>query len=385
MQFADVLRPRFGALRRANRSSQMVEGDPMSSFRSVIAIAAAATLWSASQATAQQYTFRMATIAPKTAVYNTDISEPFANYVSALTDGKVKIEVVEGGVLAPIFKIHEAVQTGIADLAVGPASFLGGKDPTNFIIGSFPTGPGVDSLVPWLYFGGGQQMLTQLRRETMGLHAIVLGSGPSELFAHSHKPIRTVEDLKGMKFRTLGNWAAILRDGFGASPVVVPGPELYSMLEKKAIDAMEYSMPSENRALGYQDIARYVIMPGIHAGAWTFELVMKTEKWDALPADIRAKIEIAAKLTTYQSMQTIIVKDFAALEELKKGKNEFIVLDDTFKAKARDAARKWATEAAAKAKTEGNLWPEKVIASMFAFQDRWQRNSPYLVVDYKPQ
>ena len=243
----------------------------------------------------------------------------------------------------------------------------------------------LSALVPWLYYGGGQQMLTQHRRETLDLNSIVCGSGPSEFFAHSHKPIRSVEDLKGMKFRTLGNWAAILRDGFGAAPVVVPGPELYSMLEKKAIDAMEYSMPSENRALGYQDIARYIIMPGIHAGAWTFELVMKTEKWDALPADIRTKIETAAKLTTYQSMQTIIVKDFAALEELKKGKNEFIVLDDTFKAKARDAARKWATEAAAKAKAEGNLWPEKVITSMFAFQDRWQRNSPYLVVDHKPQ
>jgi len=353
--------------------------------RFITAIVAGFVACSAAGASAQQYTFRMATIAPKTAVYNTDISQPFADYVAALTDGKVKIEVVEGGVLAPIFKIHEAVQTGIADLAVGPASFLGGKDPTNFIIGSFPTGPGVDSLVPWLYFGGGEEMLTKLRRENMGLHAIVLGSGPSEFFAHSHKPIRTVEDLKGMKFRTLGNWAAILKDGFGASPVVVPGPELYSMLEKKAIDAMEYSMPSENKALGYQDIAKYIIMPGIHAGAWTFELVMKADRWDALPADIRAKIETAAKIVTYQSMQTIIVKDFAALEELRKGKNEFIVLDDTFKMKAREAARKWAAEAAAKAKAEGNPWPERVANSMFAFQDRWQRNSSYMVVDHKDQ
>ena len=357
----------------------------MRMLRAVAAASTAFMLFGASAALAQQYTFRMATIAPKTAVYNTDISEPFAQYVAALTDGKVKVEVVEGGVLAPIFKIHEAVQTGIADLAVGPASFLGGKDPTNFIIGSFPTGPGVDSLVPWLLYGGGEQMLTQLRRETMGLHAIVLGSGPSELFAHSHKPIRTVEDLKGVKFRTLGNWATIMKDSSGAAPVVVPGPELYSMLEKKAIDAMEYSMPSENKALGYQDIARYIIMPGIHAGAWTFELVMKADRWDALPADIRSKIQIAARLTTFQSMQTIIQKDFAALEELRKGKNEFIVLDETFKTKARDAARKWAMDAAAKAKTEGNPWPEKVITSMLAFQDRWQKNSAYLVMDHKAQ
>ncbi len=357
----------------------------MTAMRWTMAALAAGVVLAAQAATAQQHSLRMATIAPKTAVYNTDISNPLADYAARLSDGKVKIEVVEGGVLAPIFKIFEAVQDGRADLAIGPASFLGGKDPTNFIIGSFPTGPGVDSLVPWLYYGGGQQMLTQHRRETMDLHSIVCGSGPSELFAHSHKAIRTVEDLKGMKFRTLGNWAAIIKDHFGAAPVVVPGSELYSMLEKKGIDAMEYSMPSENRALGFQEIARYIVMPGIHAGAWTFELVMKKDKWDALPADVRTKIELACRLTTYDSMNTIILKDFAALEELKKGKNEFIVLDDTFKAKAREAARKWATDAAAKAKAEGNLWPEKVATSMFAFQDRWQKYSSYLVVDHKPQ
>lgn len=357
----------------------------MSATRWTTAAVAAGFVFASQSATAQQLNLRMATIAPKTAVYNTDISQPLSDYTAKLTDGRVKIEVVEGGVLAPIFKIHEAVQDGRADLAIGPAVFLGGKDPTNLIIGSFPTGPGVDSLLSWFYHGGGQQMLTQHRRETMDLHAIVCGSGPSEFFAHSHKAIRTVEDLKGVKFRTLGNWAAILKDYFGAAPVVVPGSELYSMLEKKGIDAMEYSMPSENKALGFHEVARYIIMPGIHAGAWTFELVMKKDRWDALPADVRTKIELACRLTTYDSMNTIILKDFAALEELKKGKNEFIVLDDTFKAKAREAARKWAADAAAKAKAEGNLWPEKVAASMFAFQDRWAANSSYLVVDHKPQ
>ena len=349
------------------------------------AVASAAVVLFAIPAMAQTITLRAATIAPKTSIYNTAISLPFAEYVSRLTDGKVKIEVQEGGVLAPIFKIYEAVEDGRADIAIGPASFLGGKDPTNLMIGSFPTGLGVDSILPWIYNGGGEKLLQEHRRATMKMHTMVLGAGPSEVFAHSHKPIRTVEDLKGLKFRTLGNWAAILKDGFGAVPVVVPGSELYSMLEKKAIDAMEYSMPSENKALGFQEIARYIVMPGIHAGSWTFEAAMQGDKWDKIPKDLQDKIHLAAKLVTFESLNSIIMQDFAALDTLMSGKNELIILDATFRKKAKEAARKWANEAAAKAKAEGNPWPERTAKSIFDFQDRWEKYSPYLVMDYQSE
>ncbi|MBM3524426.1 MAG: ABC transporter substrate-binding protein, partial [Alphaproteobacteria bacterium] len=113
--------------------------------------AAAAAACIALPAAAQQITLKMATIAPKTAVYNTDISDPFAQKVALLTDGRVKVEVFEGGVLAPIFKVYEAVEDGRADVANAPATFLGGKDPTNLMIAGFPTGLGVDSMLAWLY------------------------------------------------------------------------------------------------------------------------------------------------------------------------------------------------------------------------------------------
>jgi TRAP-type mannitol/chloroaromatic compound transport system substrate-binding protein len=293
----------------------------------------------------------------------------------------VRIEVVEGGVLAPVLQIFQAVQDGRADACIGPASFLGGRDPTNLIISSFPSGLGADSILPWFYHGGGEKLLTDHRRETMGMHSIVIASGPAEIFAHSHRPIRTVEDLRGLKFRTLGNWAAVMRDEFGAAPTVVPGAEIYSMLERRAIDAAEFSMPAENRARGYQDVARFIILPGLHAPAWTFEFATKRERWDGLPEDLRKKIEIAAKLQAFECMQTVIMADFTAMEQLRSGRNEIIILDQTFRDKVQAASRKWATEAAAKAKAEGNPWVERVVQSVFTFQDRWRANSSYLIND----
>jgi TRAP-type mannitol/chloroaromatic compound transport system substrate-binding protein len=354
----------------------------MQALLPIIAAAAAAFVGAAqAQTRAPEHTFRAATIDARTSVYNQAIGIPFAERVALLTDGRVRIDVVDGGVLSPILQIFQAVQDGRADAAIGPASFLGGRDPTNLIISSFPSGLGSDSIIAWFYFGGGQDMLTQHRRETMGLHSILLGAGPAEIFAHSHKPIQKVEDLKGVKFRALGNWAAILRDEFGASPTVVPGPEIYSMLEKRAIDATEFSMPAENRARGYQDIAKYIVLPGLHAPAWTFEFAVKRERWDALPDDLKRKIELAARATTYDSMNQIIMADLGAMEQLRSGKNEVIILDDTFREKVREASRKWAKEASAKAKAEGNPWPERVAESVFAFQDRWRANATYLLQD----
>lgn len=343
-----------------------------------------ATLLAAGQAAAQQIKWRMATIDTETGVYFTNIAKPFAEWVDRLTSGRMKIDPLPAGTVGNIFKLHEAVEDGLVEMANWPPVFLGTADPTNAMIATFPTGLGTDSFLAWLYVGGGADLWVRHRRETMKMHAFVLGSGPSEWFAHSHVPIRTVEDLKGVKFRTLGNWAAIIKDRFGAAPTTVPGAEIYGMLEKKGIDAAEYSMPSENFAKGYHEIAKYVIYPGIHAPAWAFEGLIKLETWEKLPPDIKVAMEAAARIVTHESMLKIIDADLDAVGKIMAGgRNEIIRLSDEFQAEARKAARGWAMDAAAKAAAAGNPWPKRVADSLFAFQDRWIANSKYLVVDHR--
>ncbi len=344
----------------------------------------AATITGADAALAQQYKWRMATIDTETGIYFTTIAKPYAEWVGKLTAGKMRIDPLPAGTVGNIFKLHEAVEDGLVEMANWPPVFLGTADPTNAMIASFPTGLGTDSFLAWLYVGGGADLWVQHRRETMKMHALVLGSGPSEWFAHSHVPIRTVDDLKGVKFRTLGNWAAVIRDRFGAAPTTVPGAEIYGMLEKKGIDATEYSMPSENWAKGYHEIAKYVIYPGIHAPAWAFEGLIKLDTWEKLPADVKVAMEAAARIVTHESMLKIVNQDLDAVAKLlASGRNEIIRLSDDFQEKAREASRAWAMDAAAKAKAAGNPWPEKVATSLFAFQDRWIANSKYLVVDHR--
>ena len=135
---------------------------------------------------------------------------------------------------------------------------------------------------------------------------------------------------------------------------------------------------------GYHEITKYLIYPGIHAPAWAFETLIKLDKWNELPDDIKFAMEIAGRVVTQDSFLAIINGDLDAVKKLKDaGKNEFIRLSPEFIDESRVAAREWAAKASADAAAKGNPWPQKVFDSLTTFQDRWRAGSMYLVVDHQ--
>ncbi|MBB4284659.1 TRAP transporter substrate-binding protein DctP [Roseospira goensis] len=356
-------------------------------MRTVVAGAAltgamAAAAWGGA-AQAAEIDLRMAIISSENSIYYEDMAKPFADLVAELTDGRVEIEILPAGTVGSVLKLHDAVQDGLIDMAQTTPIFLGTSDLVNAMVASFPTGLGVDSYLPWLYQAGGLELWQEHRRETMGMHALVTSLGPSEFFAHANEPITGADDLEGKKFRTLGNWAAIVEENYGVSPTVVAGSEIYGMLEKGGIDMAEYSIPSENQKIGFHEVAKYIIYPGIQAPAWAFETVMLTETWESLPEDIQRRMELAAELTTHRSLQAMITRDLKALEELQDGGNAFVRLDDAFIADAQEKARAWAMRLAEQAQAEGDDLPMRLAESVFGFQDYWRDNAKYLVMDYR--
>lgn len=348
-------------------------------------IAAAVTMACSFGATAEsaEYDLNMAIIASENSIYYEDMAKPFADLVAQMTNDRVNINIMPAGTVGSVLKLHETVQDGLVDMAQVTPIFLGTSDPVNAMVASFPTGLGVDSYLPWLYHGGGLELWQEHRREQMGMHALVSALGPSELFAHANDPIRTTEDLKGKKFRALGNWASILEENYDVSPTVVAGSEIYGMLEKGGIDLAEYSIPSENQKIGFHEVAEYIIYPGIQAPAWAFETVMLTETWEELPEDIQSQMALAAELNTHRSLDKMIVRDLEAMKELQAGGNEIIRLDDDFIADVQEKSRAWAMEKAQAEEEEGNDLPKRLANSIFEFQDYWRANSNYLVMDHR--
>lgn len=334
-------------------------------------------------ATAQEETFtwRMTQAFPETSAFYQLFALPFVERVKNLTDGRLTIEPYPAGVIAPSFEAYDAAMDGTADAVQSSAVYIVNRDPANAVLNVFPGGMGPEALYQWMWHGGGKELLAEHREETMGLHAIPCGLGATELFAQSHKPLRTLEDFKGVKFRTAGSFADVLTE-MGASPTVVPGSEVYTMLERGAIDATEWSGPAENVKAGLQETSKYIIYPGVHTRAFFQEFAVRTELWDALPEDLQYKVTAACQLSSLDTLMAFDALDREAWAELKKGNNEIIRLDDEVIDRITELGRKWVLDKAAEQTAAGNDWMQRVADSYFAFYDDWMQNTEFRAIDH---
>jgi TRAP-type mannitol/chloroaromatic compound transport system substrate-binding protein len=341
-----------------------------------IAMLAAAGVMLALPAGAQQkYSFTMTTTVPEGTLLFTAMTEPYVRAVKSLCDGNVEIKPFAAGVLASFSESHRAVQDGRADSAHTTPIWLVNQDATNAPLGSLPAGLGPEAMLVWLYKEGGLDLWVKYRREKMGLHPILVGMGTTEIFAHSHKPIRNKADLQGVKIRASGAWADILKS-LGATPVVLSGADIFPMLERRGIDAAEWLNPGGNVTTGLSNITKYVIVPGIHSASWPYEVVFKADVFDKLPKNIQTCLQEAGEIVTLQSYVTFGALDIKAMAQFRT-KNEIVELDPAFVNEVKQLARKWMNEKADAEAAKGNKWGQEIAKSYFAFQDAWDKNSDY--------
>lgn len=344
-------------------------------MKAVLIAAAGALLLALPVQAQQKISITMTTTVPEGSLLYTAMSVPFAAAVKSMCGDQVEVKPFGAGVLAKFSEAHMAVSDGRAVAAHSTPIWLVNQDPANALLGSLPGGLGSEAMLVWLYKEGGREMWVKFRREKMGLHPIITGMGTTEIFAHSHKPIRTKADMQGLKFRTAGAWAEIMTS-YGATPVVVGGADVFPMLERHGIDAAEWLNPAGNIAAGLGKAAKYIIVPGMHSTSWPYEVVFKADFFDKLPKPVQTCLENAGELATLQSYLTFGDLDLKAMAQFRE-KNEIVELDPAFVAEVKQSGRKWMTEKANEQAAKGNNWARDIASSYFSFQDRWDKNSDY--------
>ena len=294
----------------------------------------------------------------------------FANEVDKLSNGRLKIDVFPAGSIAPALEVSEAVKTGIAQAGHLWPGYDIGKDRTAVLFGGYAGSPGSDEMLNWLYNGGGYEMWKEWRQEKFGIIGFPGGIRTREVFLHAHKPVQTLDDLKGMKIRTVGAWAEILPK-LGASVVSLAGDEVLPALERKVIDGTEWATPGEDLVMGFHDVAKYIVVPGVHQPVAPMELVINLEAWNALSKDLQEIVEAAAKTTTLHSWTKMASLDMGAMDEYKEAGTEIIVMDPSVEKEARKYAKEWADEIAGQ-----NEWFKKVLDSQTEYHEGWQEILP---------
>jgi len=122
--------------------------------------------------------------------------------------------------------------------------------------------------------------------------SLLCGNTGAQMAGWFKKEIKSVADLKGLKFRTGGMGGQVLTK-LGVVTQQLPAGEIYSALEKGTIDAAEFTVPADDEKLGLNKIAKYYYYPGWNEGGAALGFQINAKAWDALPETYRAALHAA--------------------------------------------------------------------------------------------
>ena len=215
----------------------------------------------------------------------------YAKKVNDMTGGDLKIEVLPAGAVVPAFGLLDAVSKGTLDGGHGVLVYHYGKQTALALWGSGP-GYAMDAnmLLAWHRYGGGKELLEKLYA-SIGANVISFPYGPmpTQPLGWFKNPVTKADDLKGVKFRTVGISIDVFT-GLGAAVNALPGGEIVSAMDRGLLDAAEFNNATSDRILGFPDVSKTCMLQSYHQNAEQLEIIFNKAKYDALPEKMKAII-----------------------------------------------------------------------------------------------
>jgi len=228
-----------------------------------------------------------------------EYANDFAKKVNDMTGGELRIEVLPAGAVVPAFGLLDAVSKGTLDGGHGVVVYHYGKNPSLALWGSGPSfGMDANMLLSWHKYGGGAALLEEVYK-TVGadVKSYVYGPMPTQPLGWFKKPITKIEDMKGMKFRTVGI-SIDMFTAMGVSVNALPGGEIVPAMDRGLLDGAEFNNASSDRLLGFPDVAKICMLQSYHQNAEQFEIMFNGPKYRALPAKLRAILDHAVEASS---------------------------------------------------------------------------------------
>jgi TRAP-type mannitol/chloroaromatic compound transport system substrate-binding protein len=262
----------------------------------------------------ESITWKMVTSWPKGAPGVGTSAQRLADHINAMSQGRLQVKVYGAGELVPPFEVSDAVQQGTAEIAHSTPYYGAGKNPVYHFFTTIPFGLDASEYEAWLLEGGGQALWDEVYAER-GLKGFYVGSSGLQAGGWFNKEVNEVSDFKGLKMRIAGLGGQALRQ-LGVNAVLLPPGEIFQAMQTGAVDAAEWVGPWNDLAFGLHKVAKYYYLPAFHEPGPALEAVVNREAFEALPDDLRAIVQAAARATAIDSNAEFRYNNIIALERL---------------------------------------------------------------------
>jgi TRAP-type mannitol/chloroaromatic compound transport system substrate-binding protein len=274
-----------------------------------------------------------------------DMAVHFCDSVRLASAGRLDIKPFSAGEIIPAMQTFDAVSKGSVQAGHDWPGYWKGKDEAFVALGDVPFGLDSEGYNIWLYERGGLEMAQELYGK-YNLVPLPAGQSGQDMGIFSNKRATKMEDFKGMKVRTVG-WYMDILNRLGASATPMPGGEVYLALERGVLDGAEFSAPAMSYPMGFDEITKYSIQPGVHQPGSQCFVFFNKDAWDALPKDLQEIVKLAAKETqlwAYNWMQNLNAEAMNKLAE----KVEIVQMDPKTLIEFRKMAKTYVDEIKAK-------------------------------------
>jgi len=258
--------------------------------------------------------WRLASSFPKSLDTIHGAADTFAKAVKAMSGGKFEISVHAAGEIMPAFGVVDGVQQGSIEMAHTAPYYFFGKDETFALGCAIPFGLNSRQMTAWMYEGNGLKLM----REFYAKYNIVNfpgGNTGAQMGGWFRKEIKSVNDLKGLKFR-VGGFAGKVLERMGVIPQNIPGGDIYPALEKGTIDSAEWVGPYDDLKLGFSKVAPFYYYPGFWEGGPQLDFFINDKAFNALSSEYKAIVEAAAAMAHTDMQAKYDARNPAALKQL---------------------------------------------------------------------
>lgn len=265
---------------------------------------------------------------PKTGWSTVNCVEPWLRQVEKATDGKVKIQSFHSQTLAKGKDMWNAVKLGITDIGWCFHGYWPGMTPLTDVI-SLPALPFKSaeegSATLWKLY----EKFPAIQKEFKDVKVLLFYTSEPYTLITRNKPVKSLEDLKGMKIRMTGGPPTDMMKALGGVPMLIPMPDNYISLQKGVIDGLGAPWEAINVWRFHEVVDHFtqVPFPTVY-----FSISMNKAKWNKLPKDVQDAIMRVggvegSKYWGRNFFDAMKAQTLEKLEKAGKGKNVYTLSD----------------------------------------------------------